>query len=154
MAEKNTEEIRNLLFLQDFMVLQDISVPQAAEMLGYTRHAILKWFRNDDAPLSIVQTLFEKCGYRLELRYDRQPGNPSIKVTFPEDLQTVSTNRLSFLDRALRMNGITRVAASKLMGMGDSAVSHWLKVDDCSISHLFNLAEKIGLVLNIEIKKI
>ena len=140
----------NLQFLRDFMALKGISVPEAAQELGYTRHAILKWFRNDDAQLSTVQDLIARYGYSLVLSY-RRPDTGSVQISLPDEPQ--GAGRLAFLDRGLKLAGLSRKGASQLLGLSDASVSYWLRVDDCAISHLFEFAEKTGMVLSIEIRK-
>ena len=144
--------LKNLAFLQEFLADQGITVPQAAELLGYTRHAILKWFRNDDAMLSVVQTLISKCGYSLNLGYEKPDS--SVRVSIDSCKQGSADRRLGFLASALNSMGLSKVSASKLLGMCDSAVGYWIRKDDCAVSHLVDFAEKTGLVLNISLKKI
>ena len=152
-AEGRRDGLKNLEFLREFMAVQGISVSMAAELMGYTRHAILKWFRTDDAMLSVVQFLFERCGYRLVLTMDRPQEGRSVKVSLPNDGPSMPTRRLAFLDRALKSAGLSHAATSKMLGMSQSSVGYWLRVDDCAVSRLFEIAEKTGMVLSIEIRK-
>lgn len=147
-------EVKNLAFLQEFLGVNGISVPQAADLMGYTRHAILKWFRNDDAPLSKVETLVEKCGYKLVISLDRPEQSSPVRVSIEGETTGSANRRLAFLERALITTGLSKSAASKMIGMCESSFGYWLRVDDCDISHLVDFARKTGLVLNISFKKL
>ena len=146
------KDIKNLAFLQEFLGVNGISVAQAAEKLGYTRHAILKWFRNDDAYLSKVEQLVETCGYKLVLSLDKPESNSPVRVSIEN--AGSENRRLAFLDRALISAGLSKTAASRLIGMSESSVGYWLRTDDCEISHLVDLAKAAGLILNINFKKL
>jgi len=147
---KNWDEVSNLRFLVRFFEETNMSISQAADVLGSTRQSVYFWLVKDDARFSVVNDLIEKCGYSLSFELIKKRVEDSlISIEVPHKKDE---KRLSFFSDALKKYGITKEDLSSKLDIGLTAVYYWFRVDDCFISYIFKTAQLYDLNVKIHIR--
>ena len=145
-----------LLFLKQFMAAMDITINDAADIVGCTRHTISRWLlpSYDDAPLSSVMSLFDGCGYELDFVLTKEHD-----AGLDEDIQWRRRNRaqfkadrLAFLSRMMMKYNITSHALGEKLGLYYTTVDHMFRANDMMVSRIYRIADACDMNIFITVK--
>lgn len=146
--QKDKYELKNLKFLGEFMTALGLTTTSAAQTVGLTQVSIYYWLKKDDAKLSAVENLIDKCGFKLSI--DLIPVEQDPQSNTEIVLELPKRKRLSFLEEVLSQQDKEQVA--KKMDIGFSTIYYWLEHDDIFISYIYKIAEAIGHKVKISIR--
>ena len=146
--QKDKYKLKNLKFLGEFMTALGLTTTSAAQKVGLTQVSIYYWLKKDDAKLSAVENLIDKCGFILSI--DLIPVEQDPQSNTEIVLELPKRKRLSFLEDALSQQDKEQVASK--LDIGFSTIYYWLEHDDIFISYIYKIAETIGYKVKISIR--
>lgn len=146
--QKDKYDLKNLKFLGDFMTALGLTTTTAAEKIGLTQVSVYYWLKKDDARLSAVDNLIDKCGFRLSIGL--VPVDPEPQSNTEIILELPRMKRLSFLSDALSEQDKQMVAEK--LNIGFSTIYYWLEHDDIFISYIYKIAEALDKKVKITIR--
>ena len=126
----------------------ELTTTTAAEKIGLPQVSVYYWLKKDDARLSAVDNLIDKCGYILSIDY--VPLNPEPESNTEIYLELPKRKRLSFLANALSEQDKQMVAEK--LNMGFSTIYYWLEHDDIFISYIYKIADILEKKVKITIR--
>lgn len=149
---------KRLDFLRSFCNFFGLEQSDIAEILGVCTQQVSYIFNTaDDTRLSIVEKIFDKCGYELDINIVRTLDEEQIP-TYLSTKNIVIKNgkymlkRLFFLEEAMNRYGISRIETAKRLNISPAGVGYWFKTDDISISRLEEFCEAFNLKMKMKIK--
>lgn len=151
--------VRKMKFFTDFLSADNLSLEEAANIIGMTRPSISHWISVDDARLDLVQDIIEARGYEFEIFLSREDeevdGSKRISI---DDFITLNKDeyrpkRLSFLTLALKRYDIGKTELAKSLGIGYTCVRYWFSSDTILLSNLFAVCEAWNLSIRISLRK-
>lgn len=150
------EKVLRLQFLQDILDAQDVSKRDLAALMGVTPQNIFTYFKRDDMRLSVAMEIAEKLGYDLAFSLNK-PGRVSaskaalqIESLLGNAVGATKVNRLAFLSIAMKLYGIERKDLAEKLDLAYNGINRWFKVDDISISYLYQIADIYGLNFTVK----
>lgn len=135
-----------LNFLKDFMRLANKSYRQIAELTKGGGPQIPFFLQNDNMRISDVYRIVEALGYEVSFSLTDESGQMPVR-----EIESKTGRRLDFLTNALKRYRITKRNVSEALGLHYATVIHMFQVDDTSIQHLWEIADKFNLALHIDI---
>lgn len=153
------QPFRRLKFFTDFLSTENLTLEDAANIIGMTRPSISHWINVDDARLDLIQEIIEARGYEFEIFLSREgeevDGSKRISI---DDFITLDKNeyrpkRLSFLTLALRRYDIGKAELARSLGLGYTAIRYWFSSDSILMSNLFSICEAWNLSIRISMRK-
>ena len=126
----------------------ELTTTTAAEKIGLPQVSVYYWLKKDDARLSAVDNLIDKCGYILSIDY--VPLNPEPESNTEIYLEPPKRKRLSFLANALSEQDKQMVAEK--LNMGFSTIYYWQEHDDIFISYIYKIADILEKKVKITIR--
>lgn len=147
-------ELKYLQFINSFISQSGNTIESAAKKAGITRQTINHWFNLDDAKISSIINFVEKLGYNITFSLrpsTSEVGDALVSINRKDVPPTEGSKKLSFLDEAFNLYGISRKDTAAMLGLGYTALYYWFKNDDVFISYIYKMAEKNNLKLVIKI---
>lgn len=149
---------RRLDFLRSFCNFLGLEQSDVAKMLGVcTQHVNYIFNTADDTRLSLVEKIFDSCGYELQinivksLEEEQMPSYISSKNLVIKNGNYI-LKRLFFLEEAMNRYGISRIETAQRLNISPAGVGYWFKTDDISISRLEDFCKAFNLKLNMSLK--
>ncbi len=139
-------------FLESLLVATGTSKTSLADLMGVSKQNIFTYFRRDDMKLSYAQEISARLGYDLSFRFEKTEEGTGVN-TFIEIESPTKENglmRLAFLRIAMGQYGIDRNKLAEQLGISNTGVLRWFKVDDIAISYLFKIADLYGLAVKVK----
>ena len=128
---------------------------QLAKIMGVSAQNIFTYFQRDDMKLSYAQEIASRLGFKLGFTLEKD-GAPSSSATLMDIESLVNANglsRLAFLRVAMGQYGIQRKDLAEKLGLNYTGVNRWFKVDDISISYIYEIAKFYGLEVKVNLKQ-
>ena len=128
---------------------------QLAKIMGVSAQNIFTYFQRDDMKLSYAQEIASRLGFKLGFTLEKE-GSASSSATLMDIEGLVNANglsRLAFLRVAMGQYGIQRKDLAEKLGLNYTGVNRWFKVDDISISYIYEIAKFYGLEVKVNLKQ-
>ena len=145
------ENAKRLQFLLSMMDAKGESKHGLARLMGVSPQNIFMYFKRDDMKLSYAQEMASRLGYDFTIRIESEENvNDNVIVEIEDLVGPGGLSRLAFLRVAMKRYGIGRKDLAEKLGMNYTGVNRWFKVDDISLSYVFEIAELYGLKVKIK----
>lgn len=152
------ENEKRLQFLLDMLKETGVSKRELARRMEMSYQNMFVYFQRDDMKMSQAEAMASKLGYELTFSLN---GNKRRQKTdkLVMELEGIvgddaKLQRLAFLQIAMKLNGIERKTLAQQLELNYTGVNRWFKVDDISISYLYQIAELYNLTLSIKPVKV
>lgn len=152
------ENEKRLQFLLDMLKETGVSKRELARRMEMSYQNMFVYFQRDDMKMSQAEAMASKLGYELSFSLN---GNKRKQKTdkLVMELEGIvgddaKLQRLAFLQIAMKLNGIERKTLAQQLDLNYTGVNRWFKVDDISISYLYQIAELYNLTLSIKPVKV
>ena len=146
---------KRLEFLESLLLATGTNKSQLAKIMGVSAQNIFTYFQRDDMKLSYAQEIASRLGFKLGFTLEKE-GAPSSSATLMDIEGLVNANglsRLAFLRVAMGQYGIQRKDLAEKLGLNYTGVNRWFKVDDISISYIYEIAKFYGLEVKVNLKQ-
>ena len=146
---------KRLEFLESLLLATGTNKSQLAKIMGVSAQNIFTYFQRDDMKLSYAQEIASRLGFKLGFTLEKD-GAPSSSATLMDIEGLVNANglsRLAFLRVAMGQYGIQRKDLAEKLGLNYTGVNRWFKVDDISISYIYEIAKFYGLEVKVNLKQ-
>lgn len=157
--EEQQPTVKRLKFFTDFLSAENLSLEDAATIIGMTRPSVSHWISVDDARLDLIQDIIEACDYEFEifLSRDEKEVDGSKRISIDDfvtlDKKEYRPKRLSFLTLALLRYDIGKTELARSLGLGYTSVRYWFSSDTILLSNLFAICEAWNLSIRISMRK-
>ena len=152
------ENEKRLLFLLDMLKETGVSKRELARRMEMSYQNMFVYFQRDDMKMSQAEAMASKLGYELtfSLNGNKRKQKTDKLVMELEGIvgDDAKLQRLAFLQIAMKLNGIERKTLAQQLDLNYTGVNRWFKVDDISISYLYQIAELYNLTLSIKPVKV
>ena len=152
------ENEKRLQFLLDMLKETGVSKRELARRMEMSYQNMFVYFQRDDMKMSQAEAMASKLGYELtfSLNGTKRKQKTDKLVMELEGIvgDDAKLQRLAFLQIAMKLNGIERKTLAQQLDLNYTGVNRWFKVDDISISYLYQIAELYNLTLSIKPVKV
>lgn len=152
------ENEKRLQFLLDMLKETGVSKRELARRMEMSYQNMFVYFKRDDMKMSQAEAMASKLGYELtfSLNWNKRKQKTDKLVMELEGIvgDDAKLQRLAFLQIAMKLNGIERKTLAQQLDLNYTGVNRWFKVDDISISYLYQIAELYNLTLSIKPVKV
>lgn len=152
------ENEKRLQFLLDMLTEAGVSKRELARRMEMSYQNMFVYFQRDDMKMSQAEAMASKLGYELSFSLNGRKRKQKADKLVMELEGIVGDNaklqRLAFLQIAMKLNGIERKTLAQQLDLNYTGVNRWFKVDDISISYLYQIAELYNLTLSIKPVKV
>lgn len=152
------ENEKRLQFLLDMLKETGVSKRELARRMEMSYQNMFVYFQRDDMKMSQAEAMASKLGYELtfSLNGNKRKQKTDKLVMELEGIvgDDAKLQRLAFLQIAMKLNGIERKTLAQQLDLNYTGVNRWFKVDDISISYLYQIAELYNLTLSIKPVKV
>ena len=152
------ENEKRLQFLLDMLKETGVSKRELARRMEMSYQNMFVYFQRDDMKMSQAEAMASKLGYELtfSLNGNKRKQKTDKLVMELEGIvgDDAKLQRLAFLQIAMKLNGIERKTLAQQLELNYTGVNRWFKVDDISISYLYQIAELYNLTLSIKPVKV
>jgi len=157
-TKKRTDGSSRCAFLINFLQGINVTVEQAAEILGMTRQNFwLRASKKDTFSIANARKLVEHFGYSMNIFITRDPAEFAIlhqfdveklfKVTIGE-----SKGNIAFLRMAMSRYDLSQEDIARACGVSKSCVAYYFATDDITIDKLYLICESLKMSMKITIK--
>ncbi len=149
------KSVKRLQFLEVMLKSCGKTKIELAEMMGVSPQNIHVYFKRDDMKLSTAQKMAECLGYNLVFSFQGKSEQASKMILDIEPMKGPNgVIRLTFLQIAMSVYQIDKRELSEKLGISYTGVLRWFKVDDISLSYIFQIAELYELDVRVRADKI
>lgn len=143
-----TDELDRLLPVKLLIRINDLTLPQAAEMLGFKDVSSLRYalFDTNDLDLSSVLDFAKNLGYELE--YNIYGGE--IKNT---DAKLDGTKRLGFIRYAMEQRGYNDTLLAYKIKRKELSVTYIFNKDDMKMSYFYKILAAMDCSVEITLRR-